>query len=65
MDEIISIFDILRNSKIDINKLNKLSYSEILEMFYDEFDSDKLDNKDIELYYKDEQYSYYKVHTFI
>ncbi len=64
MEEISSIFDILKNSKIDINKLNKLSYEDILEMFYDEFDSDKVDKRDIELFYKDEQYSYYKVYTY-
>ena len=35
MDEIQSIFDILKNSKIDVGKLNKLSYDDILNMFYD------------------------------
>lgn len=63
MDEIQSIFDVLSNSKIDINKLNKLSYDEILEIFYNELTS-KVDNSDIELYYKDDQYSYYKVYTY-
>lgn len=57
MDEIESIFNILKGSKIDINKLNKLDYSDILEMFYDEF-SNKVDNTDIELYHKDSQYRY-------
>lgn len=36
MEEIASIFEVLKNSKIDINKLNKLSYGEILDIFYEE-----------------------------
>lgn len=63
MDEIQSIFDVLKNSKIDINKLNKLSYNDILDMFYEDLTS-KVDKSDIELYYKDNQYSYYKVYTY-
>ena len=38
MDEIESIFNILKNSKIDINKMNKMSYADILDKFYNEFD---------------------------
>lgn len=64
MDEIQSIFDILRNSKIDINKLNKISYEEILDQFYDELTINKSDKTDIELYYRDDQYSYYRVYTY-
>ena len=64
MDEIESILNILKDSKIDINKLNKLSYDDILDMFYDEIGNDKADKTDIELFYKDSQYSYYKVHTY-
>lgn len=64
MDEIQSIFDILKNSKIDINKLNKISYEEILDQFYDELTINKSDKKDIELYYRDDQYSYYRVYTY-
>jgi hypothetical protein len=64
MDEIQSIFDILKNSKIDINKLNKISYEEILDQFYDELTINKSDKTDIELYYRDDQYSYYKVYTY-
>jgi len=63
MDEIESIFNVLKNSKIDINKLNKMSYNQILDIFYDEF-SDKGDNTDLELVYKDSQYSYYRVYTY-
>ena len=40
MDEISSIFDILKNSKIDIAKMNKMSYDDILEIFYDELSSE-------------------------
>jgi hypothetical protein len=63
MDEISSIFDVLKNSNIDINKLNKLSYDDILEMFYDELNN-KVDKSDIELIYKDDSYSYYRVYTY-
>lgn len=63
MDEITSIFDVLKNSNIDINKLNKLSYDDILEMFYDELNN-KVDKSDIELIYKDDSYSYYRVYTY-
>lgn len=63
MDEIESIFNILKDSKIDVNKLNKLSYDKILEIFYDELRS-KVDKSDIELIYKDDQYSYYRVYTY-
>jgi len=63
MDEIESIFDILKDSKIDINKLNRMSYDEILEIFYDEL-SPKEDTKDLELIFKDEEYSYYRVYTY-
>ena len=34
MDEIASIFEILKNSKMDIGKLNKLNYNDILEILY-------------------------------
>lgn len=63
MDEISSIFDVLKNSNIDINKLNNLSYDDILEMFYDELNSE-VDKSDIELIYKDDTYSYYRVYTY-
>lgn len=64
MNEIKSILDILKNSKIEIYKLNKLSYDEILEIFYDELSGEKEKNKDIELIYKDSEYSYYRVYTY-
>ena len=63
MDEIQSIFDILKNSKIDVGKLNKLSYDDVLNMFYDEFNKgDK--NEDYEVIFKDSEYTYYRVHTY-
>lgn len=58
MDEIESIFNLLKNSKIDVNKINKLTYDDILDMFYSELSKDK--DKDIELIFKDDQYSYFR-----
>lgn len=63
MDEIESIFNVLKNSKIDINKLNKMSYSQILDIFYNEFSENEKD-EDLELIYKDSQYSYFRVYTY-
>lgn len=62
MDEIESIFNLLKNSKIDVNKINKLTYDDILDMFYSELSKDK--DKDIELIFKDDQYSYFRVYTY-
>ena len=62
MDEIESIFDILKDSDIDINKLNKMSYEQILDLFYDDIESKS--SKDYELVYKDPTYSYYRVYTY-
>lgn len=65
MDEIESIFNLLKDSKkIDVNKLNKLSYDDILELFYDDLvDSDE-SKKDYELIYQDQSYLYYRVYTY-
>lgn len=64
MEEIKSIFDVLKNSKIDISKLIKLSYDDILHKFYDELSNEKIKNKDIELVLVDKEYSYYRVYTY-
>ena len=63
MDEIESIFNVLSNSKIDVNKLNRMSYSQILDIFYNEFSENEKD-EDLELVYKDSQYSYFRVYTY-
>lgn len=63
IDEIKSIYDILKTSKIDIPKLNKMSYSDILNLFHDEI-TGKNDKKDYELIHKDSVYSYYEVYTY-
>jgi hypothetical protein len=61
MDEIKSIFDILKGSKIDVGKLNKMSYDDILNIFYDEL---KTTGTDYEIVFKDSEYTYYKVNTY-
>jgi hypothetical protein len=63
LDELESILYVLKDSKIDINKLNKLSYNEILDLFYDDLVGDK-SKDDYELIFKDEYYSYYRVYTY-
>lgn len=64
MNEIQSIFELLKNSKIDIAKLNKMSYSEILDIFYDTIIGDSSNEADIKLILKDDCYSYYRVYTY-
>lgn len=61
MDEIRSIYDILKGSKIDLSKLNKMSYNDILDQFYDKFSKD---SSDIEMVFSDSQYTYYIVKTY-
>jgi hypothetical protein len=63
MDEIASIYDILKNSKIDVGKLNKMTYDDILNTFYDEFKTSEK-NEDYEVIFKDSEYTYYQVHTY-
>jgi hypothetical protein len=63
MDEIISIYEILKNSKIDVGKLNKMTYDDILNIFYDEFKTSEK-NEDYEVLFKDSEYTYYQVHTY-
>lgn len=64
MEELESIFNVLKNSKLDINKMNKMSYDDILSMFYDELSGVKTENKDYELVFKDSEYSYYLIKTY-
>lgn len=62
MDELKSIYDVLKNSKLDLGKLNKMSYEQILDIFYDQLTSTS--NKDFELIYKDNSYSFFRVYTY-
>lgn len=63
IEELKSIFEILKKSKFDFAKLNKLTYQQILDSFFTEL-SGEIKNKDIELIYKDKTYSYYQVYTY-
>lgn len=63
MEEIQSIFDVLKNSKIDFAKLNRLTYDQILDTFFNELNT-KTESDDIELIHRDKQYSYYLVKTY-
>lgn len=64
VDELKSIYEVLKKGKYDFAKLNKLTYEEILNLFYDELVGSKEDKKDYELIYKDKTYSYYRVYTY-
>ena len=65
MEELKSIYDVLKNSKLDLGKLNKMSYDQILDTFYDELTGTINKNKeDYELIYKDETYSFFRVYTY-
>lgn len=61
-DELTSIYDVIKDSKIDIAKLTKMSYEDILDIFYNEINVSK--NKDYELIYKDDTFSYFRVYTY-
>jgi hypothetical protein len=61
MDELKSIYDVLKNSKLDLGKLNKMSYEQILDTFYQLASTS---NKDFELIYKDNTYSFFRVYTY-
>ena len=41
-----------------------MSYNDILDIFYNELGTDKDKSEDLELIYKDSQYSYFKVYTY-
>ena len=62
LSELESIFSLLKNSNIDVNKLNKLTYDDILSMFYDELVGKK--NTNYTLVYKDSEYSYFLVNNY-
>lgn len=64
VEELKSIYEILKKQKFDFAKLNKLTYEQILDMFYDELSGEKNKNEDLELIFKDSQYSYYRVYTY-
>ena len=62
MEELKSIFEVLRDSKLDLGKLNKMSYEQILDTFYDQMTSPS--KEDYELIYKDNSYSFFRVYTY-
>ena len=62
MEELKSIFEVLKNSKLDLGKLNKMSYEQILDTFYDQMTSPS--KEDYELIYKDNSYSFFRVYTY-
>lgn len=65
MEELKSIYEVLKNSKLDLGKLNKMSYEQILDTFYDDLTSSVNKNKeDYELIYKDDTYSFFRVYTY-
>ncbi len=63
-EELESIFNILKESKFDFAKLNKLTYKEILDIFYDQLSGESKDEENYKLIFKDDTYSYYKVYTY-
>jgi hypothetical protein len=64
IEELKSIYDVLKNSKLDIGKLNRMSYDQILDTFYEEITSVSENKDDYELIHKDETYSFFRVHTY-
>ena len=64
MQDIESILDILKASKIDLARLNRMSYDDILDLFYDELNPESKKNKDFEVVFKDYRFTYYRVFTY-
>jgi hypothetical protein len=65
IEELKSIYQVLKNSKLDLGKLNRMSYEDILDTFYDELTNSVNKNKDdYELIYKDDTYSFFRVYTY-
>jgi len=64
MEELKSIFEVLKNSKLDLGKLNKMSYEQILDTFYEDLTTSTKKNDDYELIYKDKSYSFFRVYTY-
>jgi hypothetical protein len=63
MQEIEHILDTLKETKIDLGQISKMSYDQILSLVLDKVEQ-KSDNKDLEFIYKDYMYSYYRVYTY-
>lgn len=63
MQEIEHILDTLKETKIDLGQISKMSYDQILSLMLDKVEQ-KSDNKDLEFIYKDYSYSYYRVYTY-
>jgi hypothetical protein len=65
LEELKSIFDVLRNSKLDIGKLNRMTYDQILDTFYDDLTlSTNKSKENYELIYKDNSYSFFRVYKY-
>jgi hypothetical protein len=62
MDELSSIFDVLKSSRMDIGKLSKMSYEDILNEFWNTLHEN--DGSGYELILDDGYYSYYEVSTY-
>jgi hypothetical protein len=62
MDEIQSIFDVLKSSRMDLGKLSKMSYEDILNEFWNELHGN--DSSGYKLILDDGYYSYYEVSTY-
>ena len=63
MQELEHILQTLVEAKIDLAQISKMSYEQILSLLLDRVEKSS-DTKDLELIFKDNDYSYYRVYTY-
>ena len=63
MQELEHILDTLKETKIDLGQISKMSYEQILSLVLDKVEQ-KSDTKDLEFIFKDDKFSYYRVYTY-
>jgi hypothetical protein len=63
MQELEHILQTLVVEKIDLAQISKMSYEQILSLLLDRVEKSS-DTKDLELIFKDNEYSYYRVYTY-
>lgn len=64
MLELAAILDVLQQNKMDLGKVSRLSYDQILDLFYDELKPDTEKELGYTKLLQDDYFTYYKVSTY-